>query len=122
MFHSQISEFTERLSSVLRKFIQTIGNLNLEKGSSQLDDAKTAYREGRKFALPGKFNQAFNKLQRKIVKCEIFNLFFPIFFFKEGDTLKTGKIRSVLCSRFTISSAEIQEYLTLYILLWVIYS
>lgn len=63
----QISDFSEKLSTVLRKFIHTIANLNLEKGSDQLNEAKTLYKEKKRFPMPGKFNQEFNRLKNKIV-------------------------------------------------------
>ncbi|XP_035214074.1 uncharacterized protein LOC118187892 [Stegodyphus dumicola] len=62
-----IADFIGRLSKILRKFIETISQLNSEKGPEQLNGAKNAYKEGKGLGMAGKFRKELNKLMKKIV-------------------------------------------------------
>ncbi|KFM78324.1 hypothetical protein X975_22814, partial [Stegodyphus mimosarum] len=48
-----IADFIGRLSKILRTFVETISQLNSEKGPEQLDGAKNAYKEGKGLGMAG---------------------------------------------------------------------
>ncbi|GFT95200.1 uncharacterized protein NPIL_543161 [Nephila pilipes] len=63
---TQLSKLSARVTKVLRQFSATIGDLDLEKGSYQLDSAKEAYKEGKSLGMAGKFRRDLNKIVKKI--------------------------------------------------------
>ncbi|GFX68818.1 uncharacterized protein TNCV_3865171 [Trichonephila clavipes] len=63
---TQLSKLNTRVTKVLRPFLATIGDLDLEKGSYQLDTAKEAYKEGKSLGMAGKFRRDLNRILKKI--------------------------------------------------------
>lgn len=63
---TQLSKLSTRVAKVLRQFSATIGDLDLEKGSYQLDSAKEAYKEGKNLGMAGKFRRDLNRIVKKI--------------------------------------------------------
>ncbi|GFR23075.1 uncharacterized protein TNCT_596431 [Trichonephila clavata] len=66
VYSLQLSKLNTRVTKVLRQFFATIGDLDLEKGSYQLDSAKEAYKEGKSLGMAGKFRRDLNRILKKI--------------------------------------------------------
>ncbi|GIY21864.1 uncharacterized protein CDAR_430881 [Caerostris darwini] len=61
----KLAGINDRVRKILNVFSETIANMDLEKGSTQLDPATKAYKEG-KIGMAGKFRRELNKIVRKI--------------------------------------------------------